>query len=49
METKLIFDCTKPLPPFEFPALAKAPKAMVEAVDLQKVNTYKASDNGKLW
>jgi 2,5-furandicarboxylate decarboxylase 1 len=49
METKLIFDATKPLPPFEFPALAKAPKAMVEKVDLSTVKPYEASTNGKLW
>jgi 2,5-furandicarboxylate decarboxylase 1 len=50
METKLIFDATKPLPPFEFPKVAKAPKAMVDKVDLDKVVTYsKAAQNGKLW
>jgi 2,5-furandicarboxylate decarboxylase 1 len=50
METKLIFDCTKPLPPFEFPKVAKAPKEMVDRVDLNRVVTYnKASQNGKLW
>ena len=49
METKLIFDATKPLPPFEFPALAKAPQDMVDKVDLQKIRAYKAGQNGKLW
>jgi 2,5-furandicarboxylate decarboxylase 1 len=48
METKLIFDATKPLPPFEFPKVAKAPQAMVEQVDLDKVFPYDKATS-KLW
>ena len=34
METKLVFDATKPLPPYDFPKEAKAPRAMVDELDL---------------
>ena len=33
METKVIFDCTKPLPPFEFAERALAKQDLVEAID----------------
>lgn len=36
METKLIFDATKPLPPFEFPKEAKAPEEIVQRIDLKE-------------
>jgi len=50
METKLIFDATKPLPPYEFAKLARAPKQMVEAVDLeQTIRPYSPSNDGHLW
>ena len=50
METKLIFDATKPLPPFEFAALAKAPKQMVDAIDLEKtIRPYTPNQDGRLW
>lgn len=49
METKLIFDCTKPLPPFEFPRVAKAPKEMVDQVALTKIHEYSSSTDGHLW
>lgn len=50
METKLIFDATKPLPPFQFAALAKAPKEMVDAVNLGKTTRpYSSTDDGHLW
>jgi 2,5-furandicarboxylate decarboxylase 1 len=34
METKLIFDATKPLPPYDFPKEAKAPEEVIKRVDL---------------
>ncbi|OGQ78973.1 MAG: hypothetical protein A3G40_14525 [Deltaproteobacteria bacterium RIFCSPLOWO2_12_FULL_57_22] len=34
METKLVFDATKPLPPYEFPKEAKAPEDTVKQIDL---------------
>jgi 2,5-furandicarboxylate decarboxylase 1 len=34
METKLIFDATKPLPPYEFPKEAKAPEEVIQKIDL---------------
>jgi 2,5-furandicarboxylate decarboxylase 1 len=34
LETKLILDATKPLPPAQFPEVARAPRALVEQVDL---------------
>ena len=49
METKLIFDATKPLPPLEFPALAKAPRRMVDAVDLRTIQPYSPTGDGRLW
>lgn len=36
METKLIFDATKPLPPYEFPKEAKAPEEVVQRIALQQ-------------
>ncbi len=36
METKLIFDATKPLPPYEFPREAKAPEEVIRKIDLQQ-------------
>ncbi|MBI2357414.1 MAG: UbiD family decarboxylase [Deltaproteobacteria bacterium] len=36
METKLIFDATKPLPPYEFPKEAKAPEEVVQGIALQQ-------------
>ncbi|MEE9550425.1 MAG: UbiD family decarboxylase [Candidatus Binatia bacterium] len=36
METKLIFDATKPLPPYDFPIEAKAPTEIMKQIDLQK-------------
>jgi len=50
METKLIFDATKPLPPFEFAKLAKAPQEMVGAVDLEKIlQQYSPEKHSHLW
>ncbi len=34
METKLIFDATKPLPPYAFPREAKAPEEILERIEL---------------
>jgi 2,5-furandicarboxylate decarboxylase 1 len=34
LETKLILDATKPLPPAEFPEVARAPRALVDQIDL---------------
>jgi len=36
METKLIFDATKPLPPYEFPREAKAPEEVMKRIDLKQ-------------
>jgi hypothetical protein len=36
METKLIFDATKPLPPYDFPKEAKAPEEVMRRVDLAR-------------
>jgi len=36
LETKLILDATKPLPPVEFPEVARAPRALVEKIELEK-------------
>jgi 2,5-furandicarboxylate decarboxylase 1 len=36
METKLIFDATKPLPPYDFPKEAKAPAEVLKRVDLTR-------------
>ena len=50
METKLIFDCTKPLPPYEFPKVAKAPVEAVKKLDLEKtVRTYDSGKDESLW
>ncbi len=36
METKLIFDATKPLPPYDFPKEARAPAEVLNKVDLAR-------------
>ncbi len=36
MVTKLIFDATKPLPPYQFPKEAKAPEEVLEKIDLAR-------------
>ncbi|MBM4260185.1 MAG: UbiD family decarboxylase [Deltaproteobacteria bacterium] len=36
METKLIFDATKPLPPYDFPQEAQAPDAVLKKIDLNR-------------
>jgi 2,5-furandicarboxylate decarboxylase 1 len=36
METKLIFDATKPLPPYDFPKAAQAPDEALNKVDLAR-------------
>lgn len=36
METKLIFDATKPLPPHQFPKEARAPQNMVNRIQLEQ-------------
>lgn len=36
METKLIFDATKPLPPYQFPREAGAPREILEKIDLRQ-------------
>lgn len=36
METKVIFDCTKPLPPVEFAERATAKKELVDAIDTRE-------------
>ncbi len=36
METKLIFDATKPLPPYDFPRDAKAPDEVIKKIDLAR-------------
>jgi hypothetical protein len=36
METKLIFDATKPLPPYDFPKEAKAPEEVLKRIDLTR-------------
>ena len=45
METKLIFDATKPLPPYDFPKEAKAPEEVMKRVDL--VRDTRAYDPAK--
>ena len=45
METKLIFDATKPLPPYEFPKEAKAPEEVIKRIDLQQY--VRPFDSGK--
>ncbi|MGQ0570387.1 MAG: UbiD family decarboxylase [Armatimonadota bacterium] len=44
METKLIFDATKPLPPFEFPKEAKAPADLTAAADLRRLRPFTDAD-----
>ena len=36
METKLIFDATKPLPPYDFPKEAQAPDEVLNRIDLAR-------------
>jgi 2,5-furandicarboxylate decarboxylase 1 len=36
METKLIFDATKPLPPYDFPKEAQAPEEVLKGIDLAR-------------
>jgi 2,5-furandicarboxylate decarboxylase 1 len=36
METKLIFDATKPLPPYDFPKEAQVPSEVLKQVDLAR-------------
>ena len=36
METKLIFDATKPLPPYDFPKEAQAPDEVFNRIDLAR-------------
>jgi 2,5-furandicarboxylate decarboxylase 1 len=36
METKLIFDATKPLPPYHFPKEAQAPDEVLNRIDLAR-------------
>jgi 2,5-furandicarboxylate decarboxylase 1 len=36
METKLIFDATKPLPPYDFPKDARAPEQVLNKIDLAR-------------
>ena len=36
METKLIFDATKPLPPYDFPKEAQAPDEVLKQIDLAR-------------
>jgi 2,5-furandicarboxylate decarboxylase 1 len=36
METKLIFDATKPMPPYDFPKEAKAPDEVLKKIDLAR-------------
>ncbi len=50
METKLIFDATKPLPPYEFPKVAKAPVEAFNKLDLKKTTrTYDSGEDESLW
>ena len=35
METKVIFDCTKPAPPIKFAEKARAKPEVVESIDLK--------------
>jgi 2,5-furandicarboxylate decarboxylase 1 len=44
MESKLIFDATKPLPPYDFPQAAHAPGDLVRAVDLSKLRPATVED-----
>jgi hypothetical protein len=36
METKLICDATKPLPPYDFPKDARAPEEVLNKIDLAR-------------
>ena len=49
MESKLIFDATKPLPPFDFPKAARAPEALTEAVDLTRLRPFTPADRSRLF
>ncbi len=48
METKLIFDATKPLPPHEFPRDARAPTDLTAAVDLNRLRPMTAEEAARL-
>lgn len=48
METKLIFDATKPLPPYDFPKDAKAPKDLTAAVNLERLRLMTAEEVARL-
>ncbi len=48
METKLIFDATRPLPPYEFPRDARAPKDLTAAVDLEGLRAMTAEEAARL-
>jgi 2,5-furandicarboxylate decarboxylase 1 len=45
METKLIFDATKPLPPYQFPREAGAPRDILDKIDLR--HYVRAFDSAK--
>jgi len=49
MESKLICDATKPLPPYDFPRAARAPEALVKAVDLSTLRPFGAADRARLF
>lgn len=49
MESKLIFDATKPLPPYDFPKAARAPDAAIAAVDLSKLRPFSAQDRTRVF
>src|SRR5262249_61245895 len=50
METKLIFDATKPMPPYDFPKEAKAPDEVLNRVDLARdTRPYEPGKDDKLF
>jgi 2,5-furandicarboxylate decarboxylase 1 len=49
METKLIFDATKPLPPYDFPKEAQVPAEVLEKIDLARdARPYEPGKDDKL-
>jgi len=49
METKLIFDATKPLPPYDFPKEAKAPDEVISRIDLARdTRAYDSAKDNKV-
>ena len=49
METKLIFDATKPLPPYDFPKEAQAPEEILKRVDLARdTRAYDPAKDNKM-